>query len=610
MRSLRVRRLLWIGSVLAGLLILGGSAALLRMVFLQTARRVLAGWTEAGLPGDPPRGDGPVVDLRWPPRLRWTDLRWVWSESVQLTCRELEIGIVPWSLVRGRLRVDRVEVRDLRVRGHRHLSRWTDPVLGALSRPVTVDGPKRPDARAVRFNIEPVRFDSTGQVLNRLVGWGWSPARSAWAIEAQAAVGETTAAILRGRGSGAAGAGTFVMDADLAPGRSLHLEGRRAASRTWNWHFSGKDDGALVSSIIPFSLPGEVRPPRGEIDFVFQSEGGSDLEGEARVQALAFDVGEGGPWTLDGLVCVAKGTVGLQDFAIARGRSRLQASIEIPVALHAPAGRCAVAGDWDGYRILLDGVVERHGESWTLRSPFVQRGEDRTGPVEIVWESAPNGTGSGRRSGRFRGSVCLGSGSVAFEEDRGPQPGRLLLKAVAVPLPSLAPWLPFRLPGEWSGWLDGGASLDRASGRWRAQGTAVIRNGRLSRLPILEAIGGTGEAGSARNVIRIDRGSTEWVYASGRLLVDRLQIESPSMVLQGTVVYAPPDSLLALLRVSPAGDRALGSVLRLLGGSEGSLDLGIAGRGSQPEIIPLDRSSYGRWQDRIAAARRALGESR
>ncbi len=591
-------------AVLAAVALLAGA----RSGFVHGARRLLDRWEMSGMPGRPPEGTGPRIVASWPPRLQWRNVLWKGDGSVTADCERVEIEIQPWPLIRGRLKIGRIDLQGMRFDGRGSITRWADVFLAGSAQVSESRPPSPPVAGALRFQIRDLRLAATHDSLLRVDGWAWSPRRSAWRLLATCATPDARALLLRGGGSGAAGRNEAILDIDLGPGRSVHLDWKREPASPPSWQLAGVDDGALFAAVLPSSVGGGALRPRGTIDFAFSGSGKAPADGEVRFQNLLLEsaADQGDPWTLEGLVCVSGGRASFQDLVLAGGDSRLEIAADLSLVEDASPGSFRVNGRVNGETLRTEGTISREAGAVSLRAPSIKKGTQVSGPAEVAWipEPAARGSGSGGR-GTLNGAVRIGSGVVSLNGGTGSPVDPARVTGDAVPLALLAPWLPFRLPGDWSGSLDGTALVRRASGEWWASGTALVTGGRVGSLALLEEIGGLW-GNPRRAAIRFERASARWTFAAGRLLADSLFLDASTMTIAGTLVYAPPDSILGLLRVSPVGDRGFSSLLRLLGGSESALDLGVAGSPDRPELFPLDDSSRRRWRANLDRSRHSF----
>jgi|GEM_PF-6734767 len=596
---------------LLALLAIGAALLGSRALILYGARSVLDRWSEAGFPGDAPRGGGPYADFHWPPHVTWRDLKWGDDGPLRLSCSRLEIAIAPLDLIRGRVSLRRVDIRDLHVSSSKPVSPWTDLVLASLT---DSSGPTstKPARDAVLFNIAPVSFDSSAMRLARLAGWAWAPSAASWSFVANVSGGGSRTMILRGNGSGAAGAGDVTLDAGLGRGSALHLSGRRPIGGVWSWQLSGRDDGALASSIIAQRLS-HALPIHGSIDFNFSHLPPAPIEGDVQLQDIRIapqGAGDREGWTVDGQVCLSGGRVDLQACYLTSPEARVRIDAEIPLDAgdSVAPGRCTVDGSWSGSVFRFDGTIHRARNSLVLHAPCIERGGLRTGIADFRLIGIEAEAGAPPVRSRVAGVVRLGSGSVEVEGGAGPASEPLILRGKGIPVDAIEPWLPFRAPGDWTGQIDADAALRLAPGGWRWIGTASLSRGRVRGFPLLDQIAAL-RSEKGGGAILFDRISTAWSYAPGRFFADSLLIRSRTMTVQGAIFYASPDSLLALLRILPGEEDAVSSLLRLFGGASAALDLGIAGSAQSPRVEVLDRTSKARWRDQIESVRRAIGGS-
>jgi hypothetical protein len=580
--------------VLLGVLMVGS-----RVLVLYAARSVLDHWSSIGLPGEPPRGSGPVADMRWPPHVRWSDVRWGDGGPVQLSCRKLEIVITPLDLLRGRLQLSQVAIEGLHVSGAKAISPWSDLIIQSLKgseQPARLDR----NPKGVRFRIDPITFDSSSVRLSHLEGWAWTPHNAGWMCVAKATRDDSSGSlIIRGNGSGAAGSGDLTLDADMGADRHLRVSARRPAAGGWIWQLAGRDDGTIASTLLAQRTPLAL-PVHGLIDFSLSDVPPATLEGEADLRDLEFALPSTGGrerTTLGGRLCLSGGTLSLQEIDLEKAGSHLRADADIPLASHDPSpGRCVIAGSWNGSIVRFDGTVRRIEDGLALHAPFLDLRGLRTGPVDLSWIVA------GTHASHVEGVIGFGSGTIAVRGGTGSPHDPLLLRGHAIPIETLDPWLPLHAFGDWSGTLDGQGTIRFSPEGWYGDGNASLSDGKVRGLQLLDEIGSLwGEKGGGS--VRFERISTRWSYRLGTLLADSLRVRSRSLQIEGSLVYVHPDSIFGLFQLSPGEEGNVGSILRLLGASS-ALDVGISGSMKSPTIELLDPSTRARWGERIESVRR------
>ncbi len=557
--------------------VLGGMA--IRAAFLHGAHRLLDRWEQRPLASGPIEGTGPRLPLGWPPRAEWRNLKWRlpgggWVESDRLVVR-----LLTWPLFRGRLQVGSVDLDTLRVSGRPDWERWAScfPRMAVEHR--DAEPAPRPDPRAFRWSAPAWISGTASGSLLTLEGWGWSTGAGKWNLTAHVLAAGGRAADLNAHGIASPGRHEVSLAILFAPHRAIQTEWGRGGGIERYTRISAEDDGVLLASMVD-SLPFVgAWAPSGSIELSIEQTGDRPFDGEVRIGALRIPLGDESPAELQGLVCIQAGVASLQDVRVRSGRSDLAIEGDLPLGPATAPGWLRLEGILDGHRFLTEGSVSVAPDSIVWRPAGIQWGKATATEAEIAWLRRGGAPFLG--SGRLRATCSLGGGEIVMDEWGGAG-GGMEARGTGLPLGSLIPWLPFDLAGDWSGSLDAAAIVRRRGGEWVVAGTAMGRDGRVAGLEILDQIAGlTGNAG--RGVLRFREARTRWAYRSGGLFADSLFADVGRMRIEGTLYYAGSDSVLGVLRVSPGEDRGIASLLRLLGGSAGSIDLGIRGHSDRPD---------------------------
>lgn len=599
MRHLKRNRIAAVS--LVGLLLVGGAGLIVsRALVLSAARGVFDHWSRAGLPGDPPQGKGPFADMAWPPHIRWSNLRWGASGSFHLSCDELQVAIAPMSLLQGRLIPSRIEIEGLKVSGKEPVSPWSDLIIGSLHDSISSGRPD-PGADAVFFRVAPITFDSSSVSLPQLEGWVLAPHKAGWEIFAEASRdGSWRTMRVRGGGSLYGGSSEISLNAEMGKDRLLYAHARRAPGGGWIWEVSGRDDGSMVSTLLARHL-GLAPHVGGSIDYSVSRNGTGPIEGEAVLRDLSYESPpDGDVGTINGRICLSNGVVSLQEVDLASKDTRLRVDADIPFLAKDPlSGPCSIAGRWSGSDLRMEGTIRRVGDRLTLSAPRIDISRGRTGPADLSWILSGPDDGPAH----FEGAIKIGTGTVAVLGGNGMADSPLHLRASAIPISDLEPWLPFRSAGDWSGDLDASATVRLAPDGLRGGGTASLNNGRIRGVPLPEEFRALlSEEGRD---VHFERISTQWSYGQGYFLADSLRLRTRSIRVRGTVVHSPPDSIYGVLSVSSDGGTHLDSIFRLLGG-DSAIRIGVSGPAGNPAIVLLDPTTQGDWENRIEMFRRSI----
>jgi hypothetical protein len=588
---------------------------LARELVLYGARSVLGRWDEAGLPGRSPIGDGLTLEYRWPPRVSWRDLAWTGDGGVRLSCKRLEIDVSPWALLRGKVAPASVSVQDLDVSGAGSIVPWTALILETAEDSSAASEHTRPKPLrdAVRFDVSRMSFGDSTRGLTRLYGWAWSPKTASWALMARGTVEYGRSFEIRGSGSAAGGSGDLTLEVDLARGRTCRVVGRHARGSSWGWSIAGRDDGVLTAALLERFEGFPISLRDGTIDFAFTRSPSAGLEGDAQIQdveVLLLGVDSHAPGSTadlgrraNGQVCFYSDGVRIEELEIIGRNDRTRIDADLPVGGDSlRSGTCAIAGSWSGSPFHLEGKIQRSASGIVLETPLLEIQGRNFGPAEFRLQSENE---AGRSASTcLRGSMRIGSGHVALEVGDDGAGGLLVLRGSAIPISALEPLLPFPAPGKWSGYLDGDVSVCSSDGRARWVGTTLLSNGQVRGIPLLDQIEAL-RGGSGDGALRFDRLSASWSYELGQFFADSLMLSSPTMTVRGALSYSSSDSLLAMLRISPGTQDAIGSLLRLFGGNSAALELGITGRTGHPAIEVLDARSRSELRSRLDSVRRA-----
>lgn len=584
--------------LLAALLAFCVPLSLLHLI-LRKADGLPERWAQVGLPGELASGNRASLPLAWPPRVVWRDLSLDTPRTGQITCERLEIVMRGSQILRGRLRAASVRLEGVEIESNPMLSR-TIGLLLSCGAPRPLQAPPAPHPGAVRLSVSGLR-SSPPDKERRMEGWGWLPHQSAWAL--RGVVGEKTrGVVLSARGEGSGGKREASIDLDFGAPAHLQLSWRAPAEGIEKWRLAGRDDGRLVEAILD-SLGIEASSTiEGQIDFDLAREAGSPWEGEVRLESVAIRPFGGGRWTASGLVCLSDGGATLQDLSLEHGSG----SVALSATLDAPtpggrAGRFHAEGPLRDERWGISGEILLHGRHLVIRAPSVDLGAVRSGPFDASWTlDGAASQGAPGDSLRIRLRFEEGSLQVRGAPMRGRSP--LFVEVRSMPLRAVDPWLAAALPGTWDGILDGSGTIEAVGSGWRGRGEATIREGRVSGLPILEEIG-MFRGGRDWSAARFNKARATWLLAGGALLAESLRVETSALAVTGTLYRAPSDSLLGLLRVTPAGRKGLASILLLLGGREDRLDLAVTGKADNPELTPLSERAWGRIEDRLLGVR-------
>jgi hypothetical protein len=596
----------YLPAILVLLLVVLGVAAV-RIAFVRGAHHILVRW-EAGIlsgaSGEPPR---PKISLFWPPRVEWRNLHWRFTGGGELVCDRLNIRLLPLPMLRGRLVVGSVDLDTLRLVGRLDLELWATRFLRAATARPDAELSAPSDPRATRISVRALAGGSSPPGLIRLEGWGWASGAGRWNLLARGRTAAGFAIEVNGRGVESPGRREGSVGIVLDSQRKLQLDWKRGAGLEPFSQLALEDDGLILGTLLD-SLPvvGTVSPSGG-INLTLARTGNRPVEGEARLDGLQISRAGGDPLRVQGLVCIQAGMASLQDFQIRANETDILVRGDFPLSPDS-AGSLGFDGVWNGRRLLVEGALSVTPDSVTWLPTGIRLGDATAGHARIAWlKSAGGAAGLPRAMGALRGRIAIEAGEVHFEGTGG-SGGSIRVQAKGIPFEKVIPWLPFDLPGDWSGLLDGTGRFQRQANGWTARGTAVARDGRVTGLDLLDEIGGlTGSAG--RGAVRFHEARTQWSYRSGELLADSLVSDAGRMRINGALFYAGADSLLGILRLSPAEDKGIASLLRLLGGSEGSLDLGIRGSLKHPEIEPLDRVSIVHWQTELDRLRGRFADS-
>ncbi len=389
------------------------------------------------------------------------------------------------------------------------------------------------------------------------------------------------------------------MGIELAPGRTVRLDWIGGGDGEPSSRLAVDDDGMLLGVVLsPLPLVGAISP-RGRIGLSLGRVAGRSAEGEVRIEGLEAPLGARSSLRLEGLICVKDGRASLEGFRIFSDRTDILVTGDLPLAAGLPPGRLGLEGVWEGHRLAAEGKFVVAADSAEWMPTGIRLGGAAAGPGRLIWFS-PSGS-SFPADGRLRAEFSMGGGTVLLDESRE-SPGAILVRGRALAFESVVPWLPFDLSGDWSALLDVEAEAGRAGDAWAAEGTAVARDGRVAGLDLLDEIGSLA-GGAGRGVFRFREARTRWSYRSGHLFADSLAVETGKMKIEGAISYAEPDSLLGLLRLTPGSGSGLSSLLRLLGGGEGAIDLGIRGDPERPEVMPLNGPALEAWRDEVDAVR-------
>jgi hypothetical protein len=585
------------------LLVIGLGATAIRAVFIRGAHRLLDPWEHGVLPGSPVAAAGPRIPIAWPPRAEWRDLRWRFAAGGDLGCDRLEIQLQPLDVLRGRLRVGRVELDTLHLSGRSDLDEWASRLGAAASESADTAPLARPDRHAVRVTIGSLTAGSSSSGSLRVEGWSWSTGAGRWNFLARGRTPAGKSFDLNARGIESPARSERSGILSFASARTVQIDWTREEGKESILRVAVRDDGGLLGAVAG-SLPivGEISP-RGAIDLTIERIGARPLEGDARIDNLQLSAQEDDPLRLRGLVCIEKGMAALEDFHVSSPRSDVIVEARFPLHPGVATTPFRVSGVLEGDPIEATGDLFFTADSVVVASERIHMGEAFAGPARITWIRPMRGPDrAGENAGRLEGVVSLGAGRVIVEQAPDLEKGAIRMRGKGVPLEGLAAWFPFKMHGDWSGLIDGTAVFRRMGGAWVGEGTAMAREGRVSGLDLLDEIGGLGGSGA----VRFREARTHWSYASGRLLADSLAADAGRVKIAGTLFYSRPDSILGLLRISPDGASGFASILRLLGGNEGSLDLGLAGDPAHPEIQPLDAATIPRWRSDIDRVRRGF----
>jgi len=591
--------------VFAAVLLIGFLAV--RYAFLRAADRLLDDWAQSGLPGSRLIGTGPAVAIDWPPVLKWGDLFWEDGDAATARCSQLELGVDPSSVLKRNLLIDRVRIDDLYVQAASAFLPGLEHILSNLpERSGEGVRPERPYPDAVRIEIAPIRVESLRTEFRRIEGWAWSERRGSWEAIAQLVTEADKRIDLRIEGSGTAGYEELILDANLSDDRSFRYRSERPVGERRRWTLTGRDDGNLLLAML---LPGGPDPDwmsDGVIDFELSGSPGSGPAAEIHVERLQVGGRDTEPWNVRGLVCVADGVGSLEDVSLYREDCQLSISAEFPITADRFEGSWLLAGEWEGEPLRLGGTVSRHPDAWILLLDGFQWRDARTGQIQLSLSDQVHPSGAGRgMERRLRGQAVLGTGLLSLEEGWGTEASPALLRSSSVPVSWLEPLLPFSLPGDWSGAIDGWGRLRRVSGAWKGTGRASLEDGSIQGITLLEEIGALVGGGRRQGIVRLDELSLRWSFDSGRFFADSMNVDARTMRITGSLMVAPPDSIFGLLRVAPSGNSAVAAILGLLGGKGGAIDLGVMGTASRPEIIPiLNADRRGTWLAEVLKIRR------
>ena len=393
---------------------------------------------------------------------------------------------------------------------------------------------------------------------------------------------------IRGTGGGSKGSreATVILESPVGP--SLRFAWRQPLGQGPNWQLSGEGFGTIFETILPGASAGLGDP---SLSFRVSEVPGNGKEGEIHFEAIPVAGDHDDSILGVGTVCFGGGGVSIEECTLVGRGTEIELRADISTVSGEPPGRCIVSGVWRGEPLRIEGtvaLVAADGVRFALDTLSRSGTDSGPGDLRILWRAERPGRPDTGFELKVEGSLQVGGGTVRLKKGRvGLGEVDLTLESDGVSLSDLSIWLPFSLPGVWSGLVRGEGEMRMREQVWRGTGGFEIDDGRVGDLPVLREILATLPGPIGRSTLRFDSLRSQWRFNAGDLLVEQLRIAGREVTLEGPVYYAQTaDSVAGLLRVRPVADRPVGQLLRLLGEPGAGIDVALSGTADLMGVYP------------------------